>query len=63
MDEIYWIKLSASLQGAFLNFSSECPRWSQDGGPAGTGRPGLVPTAEEGREITGDDYPTGGMWG
>lgn len=53
----------ALLQRTFSTLSSECPRWSQDGGPAGARRPGFIPAAKEGREAAGEGHPTGGMWG
>lgn len=52
----------ASLQITFQTFSSERPMRSQDGGPAGARRPGLVPAAKEGGEATGEGHPTGGVW-
>lgn len=40
----------------FSTIASECPRRSQDGGPAGAWRSSLVPAAKEGGEATGEGH-------
>lgn len=53
----------APLQGTVSPFVLERPRRSQDGGPVGPRRSGLVPAAEKGGEATGEGHPTSGVRG
>lgn len=62
-DNLDPVALVLLYKETFWTFTSECARRSQDGGPAGAWRSGLVSAAKKGGEATGEGHPTGGVRG